>query len=390
MRKISIKTMMFLVFLYSLAANFAHPVTPTFIKVLGLHDYMFGLAFACMSATNFLFAPFWGKISEKYGGALIFCACMLGYGIMQVFFGLSKSELAICIARLIGGFFISGISVSDMIYIIRHSEHSGKDLAVAGPVNAVTAPFGFLIGGFLGDVSILMTFIIQGVTLFLIGILGFLIMGDSSNKEEVSFNKGDMNPFKSFANASEIVTGFIAVFLVISCVATFSSTCYEQCFNYYIKDVYGFPSSYNGILKALVGFIALFVNWRITMRLIEGNAFKSIVPVFGLLFAMMIGVVTIDNMIPFIIINVVFFGCNSIYLPLLQNMMTKYNADKQGELVGLFTSLRSLGNVFGSLLAGFIYSSGPKNSFVVAMAGFGVCVILSYFHYRKSLKELVH
>ena len=235
-----------------------------------------------------------------------------------------------------------------------------------------------------------MTFIIQGVTLFLIGILGFLIMGDSSNKEEVSFNKGDMNPFKSFANASEIVTGFIAVFLVISCVATFSSTCYEQCFNYYIKDVYGFPSSYNGILKALVGFIALFVNWRITMRLIEGNAFKSIVPVFGLLFAMMIGVVTIDNMIPFIIINVVFFGCNSIYLPLLQNMMTKYNADKQGELVGLFTSLRSLGNVFGSLLAGFIYSSGPKNSFVVAMAGFGVCVILSYFHYRKSLKELVH
>ena len=34
-----------IVFIYSLVANLAHPVTPTFIKTLGLHDYMFGLAF---------------------------------------------------------------------------------------------------------------------------------------------------------------------------------------------------------------------------------------------------------------------------------------------------------------------------------------------------------
>ena len=121
MKKISVNILMFLVFLYSLGANFAHPVTPTFIQVLGLHDYMFGVAFACMSLTNFLFSPFWGKISEKYGGGLVFNACMLGYGVMQVFFGLSRSEIAVCIVRLVGGFFISGISVSQMIYIINHS-----------------------------------------------------------------------------------------------------------------------------------------------------------------------------------------------------------------------------------------------------------------------------
>ena len=42
----------------SIAANFAHPATPTIIKDLGLNDYMFGVAFAGMSITNFLFAPF--------------------------------------------------------------------------------------------------------------------------------------------------------------------------------------------------------------------------------------------------------------------------------------------------------------------------------------------
>lgn len=31
---------------FNLAANFAHPVTPTVIQELHLHDYMFGVALA--------------------------------------------------------------------------------------------------------------------------------------------------------------------------------------------------------------------------------------------------------------------------------------------------------------------------------------------------------
>lgn len=44
--------------LFSLSANYAHPVTPTIIQDLGLHDYMFGLALATMMIANFLFSPF--------------------------------------------------------------------------------------------------------------------------------------------------------------------------------------------------------------------------------------------------------------------------------------------------------------------------------------------
>ena len=55
-----------------IACNLAHPMTPAIIKTLHLGDYMFGLAFAAMAITNFLFSPFWGttlyplaKIPEK-------------------------------------------------------------------------------------------------------------------------------------------------------------------------------------------------------------------------------------------------------------------------------------------------------------------------------------
>ncbi|MEG0290874.1 MAG: MFS transporter, partial [Erysipelotrichaceae bacterium] len=75
----------------SLGANFAHPITPTIIINLNLPDYMFGLAFAGMAFTNFLFSPFWGKISTYTGSRVIILICCICYGGGQAMFGLAKS-----------------------------------------------------------------------------------------------------------------------------------------------------------------------------------------------------------------------------------------------------------------------------------------------------------
>ena len=167
-------------------------------------------------------------------------------------------------------------------------------------------------------------------------------------------------------------------------VSSFASTCYEQCFNYYIKDQFNFPSSYNGILKAGVGFIALLANSLITIRLLKTNTFRTITYVFGLLFAMLLAVIFVDDMVPFIIVNVVFFGCNSIYLPLLQDMITKRNKDRSNEVVGLYNATKAIGMVVGSLFAGFIYASGPKLSFVFSALAFFICIFLSIVHAKKA------
>ncbi len=387
MKKVSVKTLFVLVILYSLAANFAHPITPTFIVNLGLHNYMFGVAFACMALTNFLFSPFFGKMCDKYGDGLIFSLCHLGYGVMQIVFGLSKTEWQIALARLIGGFFISGISVSQLLYVLKNSDNVSKDMAVVATLNMVVSPFGFLIGGFLGDISIFYTFIIQGVSLFLIGVIGLFVLGDGKLYKDSKFTKADLNPFKDFVSCKDIVNTFIIAFLICAGIASFGSTCYEQCFNYYIKDIFGFPSSYNGILKAGVGIIALIVNFTITMLLLKKNIFKSCIGVFSLLFVMLVGVCIIEDMLPFIIINVVFFGMNSIYLPLQQALLDKFKTKDDGKLVGLFNAIRSLGMVFGSLIAGFVYELDPKLSFVLSALAFLICIFLSMYNYKCQRRE---
>lgn len=377
---------------YSLVANFAHPITPTFIQNLNLHDYMFGVAFACMSLTNFLFSPFWGKISRSIGSSKVLGFCFMGYALAQFIFGSATSELHIAIARLIGGFFIGGISVNQILYVLDNSPEgkSGSNLATQVTINVVLAGFGFMIGGFLGDYSIKLTFMAQVIGLALGGVYCFVFLDDSEHvKEKLDLKRvvSNSNPFQAFIEGREILSYVVITFLLMSIAASFATTCYEQCFNYYIKDQFGFPPSANGILKAGVGFVTLLANSTICAYLLKKtNIIKTVMPVFVICFSMMISIILLEDIVPFIIMNVVFFGFNAIYQPLLQAMINKIvDQNKTGMLAGLYNSMRSLGMMGGSLLAGFIYAVGPKMSFVVSAIAFFIAIICSIFMRKKAV-----
>ncbi|MBR3693699.1 MAG: MFS transporter [Erysipelotrichales bacterium] len=394
MKKVSIPRAFIFVVVYSLFANFAHPVTPTFIQNLGLPDYMFGVAFACMSTTNFLFSPFWGKISRGIGSSKVLGVCYLGYALAQYIFGAATTQWQIMAARLIGGFFISGITVNQILYVLDNSEEgrAGQNLARQVTLNVVVAAFGFMVGGLLGDISIKLAFTAQVVGLASIGIAHFIFLDDNKEKIEKLDLKDALahsNPFQAIIDGREILTVMIVIFLVVSLSTSFATTCYEQCFNYYIKDQFGFPPSMNGMLKAAVGMITLLANMTICNYLLKKtNIIKTVLPVLVVCFAMMISIIVLEDIVPFIIMNVVFFGFNAIYQPLLQAMINiLVKKEENGMLTGLYNSMRSLGNMGGSLLAGFIYGVGPKMSFVVSAIAFAIAIVGSFLMRKRALRD---
>ncbi len=47
------------------------------------------------------------------------------------------------------------------------------------------------------------------------------------------------------------------------------NTCFDQVFNYYLKDQLGLTSAYNGIIKAVVGFISFLFNMTLCLWIIR-------------------------------------------------------------------------------------------------------------------------
>ncbi len=376
----------------SLAANFAHPITPTLIKNLQLPDYSFGLLFAGMSFTNFLFSPLWAKQVKRMGSKKVLGICCIGYGVGQALFAIMQTLPTIMFARLLSGFFVGGIMVSFLTYIIHEStlEQRGKYLALSATFATVFGAFGYMVGGFVGVVSIPITFALQSFTLMLSGVLFYVFLKNDRKEEEA---KGsllrDSNPFQAFIDSRKFMTAIFALLFFVVFLTSSASTAYDQSFNFFIKDQFNFNSSYNGMLKAVVGFISLFANTTVCIWIMRNTQVKkSIIYVLGLGGTFLLGVTFFSDILPFIIMNLLFFAVNAIYIPLLQDMCASRSSQDNSHMVmGFYNAMKSLGMIAGALFAGFIYEMGAKLSFFYAGVFFFVSAGLMIIYYFKTKQK---
>ena len=377
--------------LFYLAANFAHPITPTIIQNLQLNDYMFGVALAMMQLANFLMSPFWGKINGYISSRVSLMIGCLGYGAAQIWFAYATTELSIIFARLLAGAFVGAIFVSFLTYVINVSEpkDQAKYLTYSATISSVAGAFGYLIGGFLGEFSIKGTFLIQSVTLIVAGILFYFICApDTKKQEELTYKQlvKDANPMKAFFDCRKFMTfAFISLF-TINVLINFGNTGFDQAFNYYLKDQLHLTSAYNGIIKAAVGFVSFAANMTICIWIMNKTKIeKSLVKLVAICTLAAIGTVTAPNIGTFIGFSILVYAGYSISLPVLQNIVAKKADIKQKNLVmGFYNATKSLGSIAGSLTAGFIYSLDVKMPFICTAVIYGIGIFAGILYLKQE------
>lgn len=353
--------------LLNIAANLAHPVTPTIIKNLNLNDYMFGAAYGAMMFSNFLFSPFWGKRNEFRNSRSTMMVCCIGYAMGQMLFAISKTEGTILCARVFSGTFAGGIFVSFLTYLVHVSEaeERGKNMAVLAALQSIASAFGYFIGGMLGELSIFLVFCIQAGMLLMCGILFRLICIPDLQPGAVfpDFKTWirTSNPFTAFGQAKRFMNHKFMILFSICGLAYLGCTSFEQCFNYYIKDIFGLTSGYNGSIKAAIGIVSLIANATVCLWIMKRtNVAKSTVFVL-LTCTVSIFLVTITgNAGLFVGLSIFFFAVNAIVVPITQDMVSKEAAKDQGSIVmGFYNGMKSLGGIFGALIAGALYTKNP-------------------------------
>ncbi len=373
--------------LTNLSMNLAHPVTPTFIKELNLGNYMFGVAFAAMSTGQFLLSPLVGKLTKSIGERKEMTMGLALYALGQFFFMMSKTEVMIVIARLFCGASVSFYVVSALTYILRISDEKdqGKNLTLYTTVQTVFATFGYLLGGVIGDFSIYYSFYLQIFFLLVASVLTYFLSVDCEKKEHVEITLKDVNPFKIFFEGKEFITLLLGILFVVTFVASLASTAYDQTFNYYIKDIFNFKPSYNGYIKAATGIACFAVNMTIAIYIQQKKDLaKSLVVIFLTCFVLLFAFVKVDNIWAVLVIATIYYATNSIYLPVLQNLSAmSCTKENSGLVMGYSTAMRSLGMIFGALIAGFIYDIEPTLPFIMASVIFLLSALGSFLYVKK-------
>ena len=379
--------------LFHLAANFAHPVTPTIIQDLALPDYMFGLMLAAMQLTNFLFSPFWGKLNGSISSRQTLLICCGGYGVAQLGFACATTQGMILLVRVLAGFFVGGIFVSFLTYVINtaKSEDQAKFLTYSATIQAVCGAFGYLVGGVLGEFSIRGTFFLQALCLVLAGILFRLVcLPDGQQKQmDLRLVAREANPLQAFIDGRHFMNLAFVMLFAVNILMNFANTGFDQVFNYYLKDQLGLTSAYNGIIKAAVGLISFVFNMTLCLWIIRKTDTKvSITVLMGLCALAAVGTVLVPRIGLFIGLSVCVYAGYSVSLPVLQHMVAvQADPARKNLVMGFYNATKSLGSIIGSLMAGFLYALHVKLPFAVVAAAYGCSLLAAAGYLLQSRKK---
>ncbi len=391
MKKISMKRWLVVTMLFAVFANIAHPVTPKFIKSLGLGDSMFGWAYAGMAITNFIFSPLWAKLCEKYGSVKITIISLFFYGVSQLMFGFSTTAFSIMAARLLGGFFVGGLYVSQLVYIVNNSseEEKGQAMVNNSTMQIVFGTIGFLLGGVIGDISIMYAFYFQFAGLMVSVLFVILFVGEREIKpSESTISLNDINPLTSLSSSTD-TSKYLRNIFIVSILASTATVLYDQTFNYYMADFFNFPPSVNGTIKAITGVLAFVSNSTLTYWIIrKTNLSKSLSYIFMVVAVLIIALISIEVPVLFLGINIVYFAIHASYIPILQKIVTD-NSKDQNLAVGKINSLKSLGMIIGAIVAGQAYATSKQLPFILASIIFIISGIIMLLNRKNEISESI-
>lgn len=365
------------------ATNFHHPVTPSHFTALNMPNHIFGTSYAMMVFGSFLTAPIWGSWGDRDSRMKVLFFSILLYGIGQVGFAFSTSLWSILLFRAVSGVANGGFSGGLMAAIVDTTTEENRSVSMSNytALMLVSASVGYFIGGVLGVLQPQIVILIQALTMFLIS-LGFrFIVGETNFSLNKSTDKKVLfiwDILKDAKKSKEIFTSSMVMLLGLTFFIYMAQSSNNNAFNYYLKKQLDFKPIVNGVWKAITGIVGLGVNLTISVWILKKKDPRRSMAgllLLGLISGFMI--LLNPSIYQFMIWNLVFFTLIVIMIPLLQNFAVQGDGANVGLVSGIYNAVRALGEVIGSVGAGFSYNLSSMAPFALSTFALIMAFILS-------------
>ena len=346
------------------------------------------------AATQFVFAPLLGNLSDRYGRRPVLLFSLLGFGVDYIILALSPTYEWLFAGRIIAG--ITGASFTTATAYI--ADISPDETTKAKNFGMIGAAFGlgFVLGPALGALlatwGIRAPFYAAAVLCLVNCIYGYFLLPESLSKENRRpFDWKRANPFGSLKFLTKhpeiggLAVGFFLIYLGAQAV--------QSNWNFFTIYRFNWSEKMVGISLAVVGVLVGAVQGGLTRVVIPkiGNE-KSIYLGLGLYtLGLFLFAVATEGWMMFAFLIPYCLG--GLCGPSLQSVISGHvPSNQQGELQGALTSLMSLTTVIGPpIMSGtFAYFTSVRAPFHFPGIHFligGVCMLLSIVIVNKVLNR---
>lgn len=338
-----------------------------------------GVLSAVFAVMQFLFSPFLGNLSDRYGRRPVLLISLTVMALDYLVMALAGSIWLLLAGRIVGG--ITAASQSTASAYMADISAPGEKSANFGLIGAAFGlgfVLGPLIGGLLGELGTRAPFYAAAGLAALNTVFGLLVLRETvTDRIRRPFRWARANPLGAFRSVARLPR--IGRLLLVYFVYSVAIHVYPAVWSFFTQERFGWSPQMIGLSLALFGIMMAIVQGgliRLVLRwlgewntVVYGLVFDTIA--FGL-----IAVVT-SGTVALILTPITALG--AVITPALQGIMSQaVPDDAQGELQGVLTSIGALSMVVSPLMMTSVFAafSGEAAAIYFPGAPFLVSLLL--------------
>jgi multidrug resistance protein len=363
------------IFIDMLGFGIIIPILPIFSKELGAANYQVGLIAMSYPVMNFLFAPFWGSLSDRFGRRPIILGSVFITTVAYLIFSQATSLWILLFSRVMSGIGSANLSVAQAyVADVSKPEERAKSMGLIGAAFGLGFIIGPTAGGYLKSLSSVghVDWVGYGAAFICLVnlLLAFFFLPESlkNRKQELRFN------FKVVSGiARELRRPMIRELLLINFIFITAFMIMQIASSLFWREAIGLTEIEMGYMFAFIGALTVIVQGGLVGRAVKYFGEYKLVTmgcVMSIAAFAMIPWVTPETFIPFELIP---FGllalANGCITPSITSLLSKAaESHEVGQVLGVNQSFGSVARAAGMALSGFLYGMDFRVPFLASAA----------------------
>ncbi len=407
----ALMTLILAVFIDLLGFGIVIPLLPFWVTSFTDSEFVYGVLVAIYSIMQFIFAPLWGRLSDRYGRRPIILigltGTVIGFSLLTATALFVNTLEMLFASRIIAGIFTSATLPTSQAYI--SDTTSGKDRAksygMLGAAFGVGFAFGPAIGGMLfyvgknilhsplGYETPAMFATMLAVVNLAAGIMFLPETHTVTRREEAKQAK----LARQQSGTDKSIVGVllenpsILIIMMVFATVTLGFSAMETTIALFGKIRFNMDETMTGVVFLTVGIIAIITQGGL-IRPLSKRFHESYLVMVGLvvLIFSFLGLTTVFSLEVMIMWLIPLAFGSSIENPTLSSLLSKKAPrEYQGGIMGINHGLSSLMRILGPLMGTFLLEIEPSYPYYAGAFLFFVALLLTLVLVMEAIKKPV-
>jgi predicted MFS family arabinose efflux permease len=349
------------------------PVMSLYAKKLGASEAETGWLSTGYSAMQFIFAPIWGRLSDRVGRRPVLLVSIAMTAVAFLIYGLAGSFAILLASRLFAGIATANIGIAQAyVADVTPPEGRARGMGIIGAAFGLGFVLGPAVSGFLAHTSLALPGFVAAALAAANGVAAFFILPEPLHRM-VGPDRGRIAALRDELAKPGIRRLLICFFLVIGAFSAMEST-----YAFLMEDVYRLSDAAVPWVFTYIGVLVTIVQGGLVGPLTKRFGEKTLLVAGMALQGVALVSLPFAGGLPGLLLATAPLAVGSgLTSPALSALVSRASReDDQGGTLGIGQSAAALGRILGPISGTLAFNVRPAYPYVGGAVVMGIAALL--------------